>query len=217
MKNFFEDALPTHKTLKKRRHPLISDLQKSISQKEILERRDAMRYFINFIKAHNLNITTVLDMLSGRGIFAEVLLTIEGLEKLILNDISKDCYDHLKSKFKPPQITVLNQDMYSISINIPIDMVVIDFNTFTWNKTDQVPPFLNWVSRHRKMFSYLLFTDSFYYSLKFIKDASLRENTYQNYLRRTEQELSMKLLASYEYKTGNCSSLLLENTRGKKK
>ncbi len=98
-----------------------------------------------------------------------------------------------------------------MDLEAPVDLVFIDFNNFTWNKEAQVTPFVNWLNRNRRFLKYFLYTDSFYFSLKFTKDETEAQEKYSAYLNRVEEALSMKLLTYYVFKNKNCSLLLLEN------
>jgi hypothetical protein len=180
---------------------------------------EAYQDILNFL--HNnkdLNIKTALDAMAGKGVMSSYLLQIRTLEELTLNDFAEDCYQYLQKKFERELRikAVLNRDFFHMDLSSDFtrkgfDLVVIDFNNFTWNKKDLVEPFQIWLDRNRKRFTYLMYCDSFYYSLKFMKDASQREEKYQAYLQRTQTELDMKLLKDHVYKSKSCSLLLLKN------
>jgi hypothetical protein len=169
---------------------------------------------VQFINDNNLDIKVVLDAMAGRGIWSSYLLKISSLRKLILNDFSEDCYQYLREKFKGNYKVkhIWNLDFFLLDLSdINPDLLVIDFNVFTWNKKDQVNQFLSWLKINRKYFSYLAYADSFYYSLKFLKDEEERDRKYQEYLIRAQDNLKMELLFNNVYKSKNCSVLLLEN------
>lgn len=198
----------------RKRESSTSYLQIDIS-KYVKYKRDADRHIVNFINKNNMQIKTVIDTMAGRGVFTEYLLRINCVEKIIINDMAKDCYEYLKNKFgKNPIIKeITNRDFFDMNLERHVDLVVIDFNNFTWNKAEQVNSFLGWVGRNRDNFSYLLYTDSFYYSLKFLsnKDKGTVGEKYEEYLQRAVDHLCMELLTSYVYKNKNCSILLLKN------
>ena len=177
-------------------------------------KRDAARSLIRFIN-DNCHIKTAIDAMAGRGIITKYLLRINSLEQLILNDLAKDCYLHLCSTFgKMEKIkTILNQDFFSLNLEKEVDLIVIDFNNFTWNKKKQVQSFSAWLNRNRNFFHYLLYSDSFCYSLKFVKDKTESEKKFQAYLKRIEKSTSMKLINKYLYKNKDCCLILLENEK----
>ncbi len=158
-------------------------------------------------------IKTGLDSMAGRGILTEHLLCIDGLEELVINDLAEDCHSHLQNKFASDKRVkgVLNCDFFRLNLEKETDLVVVDFNNFTWNKKEQVRLFLDWVKRNRDFFSFLLYSDSFHYSLKFLKDKTQARPKYQTYLNSVEESLSMKLLTDCVYKNKDCSLILLKN------
>jgi adenine-specific DNA methylase len=187
------------------------DISKYVKQK-----REACRFLLfllNFIKKNKIDIKTIADVMAGCGIVTEYLLKIDGVEQLILNDLAEDCCLYLKKKFKNQEkiAAILNQDFFELDLMKQTDLVFVDFNNFTWNKEGQASPFLAWVERNKKCFSYLLYCDSFYYSLKFLKDKTQLENKYQDYLNQAEKNLKMKLIMNYVHKSKNCSWVLLKN------
>ena len=167
-----------------------------------------------YIRDNRMNIKTAIDMMAGKGVMSSYILQIPTLQDIVLNDMAEDCYQYLKDKFmNEKRVKVIwNKDYREISLrDFPADLVAIDFNNFTWNKKDQVEPFKTWLEHNRDYFRYLLYCDSFYFSLKFLKDEQVREKKYQDYLKRVENELSMRLLKEHVYQSKNCSLFLLEN------
>lgn len=184
--------------------------------KDIVSAQKAHQDIVRFInQSKDMKIKRVLEAMSGGGMYTNSLLNIEGLEEIILNDFSEDCYSYLKNRFKdnPKVKDIWNLDFYTIDLKQvgKIDLLVIDFNTFTWHKKEQVDKFLYWLKNNRKYFSYLVYSDSFYYSLKFVKDEEVRNKKYEEYLKKVQEYLNMELLYNHVFGSKNCSILVLEN------
>ena len=174
----------------------------------------AYRDVFGYIQDNRLNIKTAIDMMAGKGVMSSYILQLPTLQDLILNDRAEDCYQYLKDKFKHEKRVraIWNKDYREISLGDSlVDLVVIDFNNFTWNKKDLVEPFKTWLEHNRDYFRYLLYCDSFYFSLKFLNDEEVREVLYEFYLKRVENELGgMRLLTAHDYQSKSCSLFLLE-------
>ena len=204
------------KVIKKKR-TLETSYLKIDNSRYVKHKRDAIRYMIDFINNNYAGmVKTAYDGMAGKGIFTEYLLQIDGLEDLRLNDKAEDCYMYLLQKFhNHPKITrITNTDFFHVVLGVlgrRADLVVVDFNNFTLNRKDQVDAFLEWIHYNRQWLNLLLYTDSFYFSLKFLKDESERQTKYQEYLKRVEEALKMKIVADYPYKNKGCSLILLQN------
>jgi hypothetical protein len=173
--------------------------------------RAAERKIVQFINENELDIRTVMEYMSGRGEYTSYLLQINGLEEIILNDMAPDCYELLLNKFRDtPLVTeILNRNFFEFDLEKPTDLIVIDFNNFTWNKEDLAKGFHQWINRNRNTFKYLLYTDSFHFSLKF-KPKESRNEKFFLYRKRVEKELKMKLITYVNLGNGDCSLILLE-------
>lgn len=181
-------------------------------------KRDALRRMVRYINQNQseLTIKTALDAMAGKGITVEYLLRIRGLEELIINDLARDCYEYLlKSGFRKNEKlkAIWNRDFFDIVLN-KTDLVFVDFNGFTWNSYMRKPllkSFEDWIDKNRNSFQYLLYSDSFYYSLKFLKSSEEVEEKFNNYLNLVEEKSKMKILSHFVYANKDCALILLKN------
>lgn len=185
------------------------------TSKYLTYKRDAIRSVIRYINDDDeISIKTAIDMMAGVGTITSHLLLIEDLERLIINDLAEDCYSYLQKKFNGTEKIngIFNRDFFEFDLEEKTDLVVVDFNNFTINKK-YTNLFLEWLRRNREYFSYLLYSDSFHYSLKFIKGEQEKFSKYKNYLKRVEELLAMKIIFHYEYRNNDCSLILLKEEK----
>lgn len=216
MKDLFEERIPP----KTRRMENTSCLH----VRRDIERyaREAERQMLHFLN-DNCHIQTVVEAMSGRGVWTEYLLKLNGLQTLTLNDMAPDCYALLVERFQniPAVTRITNCDFFSQALEERVDLVVIDFNTFTWNaytrnQKRQVLRFADWLEHNRARFRYLIYTDSFSYSLKFKKDYWTLEDptthaAYQAYMDKAIAAMGMTLMYQVVTKNRDCALTLWEH------
>ena len=149
-----------------------------------------------------LTLNSVYDLMAGSG-FSGRVFEYMGCKNLILNDLSKECYNSLLFNFS-------NSKVYNLSAeNVPIqhksDLLFCDFNNFSNKTYDIWLPILRYlVSKKAK---YILFTDSTSYCFKF---GSIKpKNHFNNLNNKLISDLNLYINKICIF--GNASLLLCSN------
>lgn len=112
--------------------PHYAFLQKRVKS-DLKKKLGCLNAVLNFIKEESFKPVSYLDLMSGCGFVPRLLIKRLQPEKTYLNDIDKTCCKILRKNF--PGCEVFNRDAKGFPWNkiLHIDLILIDFNTFTIN------------------------------------------------------------------------------------
>ena len=150
----------------------------------------------------------IFDMMAGVGICYKLVKNYLNVHEYIMNDINLECINFLNSKFPNNKIT--QRDAWRIRLRKKFDIVLFDCNNFTLNKPEK-KKLIRWIVLNKSKFDYLILTDSFRFSLKFLKTTEMREIAWKEYVKRIEDELQLSIKRISIYDNNDCALFILKN------
>ena len=161
------------------------------------------------------NIDTIYDVMAGVGISGKIFLKYFPNSTIFLNDISKECVNVLCSipQFINKQIQITNQDCFSLELPKVVDLIFIDYNSFTCNECSKVAKeriyqLKQWLVKNKSKLNWVLISDTYVFSLKFQKDKTNNSQKFSDYKLKFEKVLTLKIIAVSCYKNNDCCLFL---------
>lgn len=161
------------------------------------------------------NINTIYDVMAGVGVSSKIFLKYFPNSIILLNDTSEECVRVLLStpQFLNKQITITNQDCFSLELTEIVDLLFIDYNSFTCNEyskiaKERIHQLKQWLVKNKSKLNWVLISDTYVFSLKFQKDKTNNPQKFSDYKLKFETILNLKIVDVSCYKNNDCCLFL---------